>query len=82
MSIPHRYWTWSAISFVILAALVGAIVDHYTHRVLRRVDEGLGYTPNPEGVREFLAEHPGVASWRPGDETEGGSAVTVALLDA
>ena len=56
MSIPHRYWTWSAISFVILAALVGAIVDHYTHRVLRRVDEGLGYTPNPEGVREFLSE--------------------------
>jgi hypothetical protein len=56
MSTRQRYWTWSAISFVIVAALLGAVIDHYAHRVLRRVDERMGYSPNPEGVREFLRE--------------------------
>jgi len=32
-------------------------------------------------VREYLAGHPGVASQRPGDAREGGTAVTVAVLD-
>jgi len=56
MSRNQRIWTWSAIAFVIVAALLGAVIDHYTHRVLRHVDASLGYVPNPEGVREFLAE--------------------------
>ena len=51
-----RVWTWSAVTFVIVAALIGAVVDHYAHRLLRRVDASFGYTPNPEGVREFLRE--------------------------
>ena len=56
MSHRQRYWTFSALAFVIFAALLGAIVDHYAHRVLRTVDQSLGYTPDPEGVREFLSE--------------------------
>jgi hypothetical protein len=51
-----RAWTWSAIAFVVVAALIGAVVDHYAHRLLRRVDASFGYTPNPEGVRQFLRE--------------------------
>jgi dsDNA-specific endonuclease/ATPase MutS2 len=32
-------------------------------------------------VREFLKTHPGIASYRWGDEKEGGQAVTIARLD-
>jgi hypothetical protein len=52
----NRVWTFSALAFVIVAALLGAVVDHYAHRVLRRVDASFGYVPNPEGTREFLRE--------------------------
>jgi hypothetical protein len=53
-------WTWSAISFVVFAAIVGALVERATHRIAERVESRLGYVPNPEGTREFLAEleHP------------------------
>ena len=53
-------WTWSAISFVIFAAIVGALVERATHRIAARVESNLGYVPNPEGTREFLRElkHP------------------------
>ena len=56
MSHRHARWTFSAIAFVVVAAILGATVDHYWHLVLRRVDTRFGYQPNPEGVREFLAE--------------------------
>lgn len=56
MSHRQAVWTWSALAFVVVAALLGAVVDHYAHRVLRRVDASLGYTPNPEGVRQLLRE--------------------------
>jgi hypothetical protein len=51
-----RAWTWSAIAFVCVAAIIGAVIDHYTHRLLRRVDASFGYQPNPDGVRAFLRE--------------------------
>lgn len=56
MSHRQAAWTWSALAFVVAAAILGAVVDHYTHRVLSGVDERFGYQPNPEGVREFLRE--------------------------
>jgi len=56
MSHRQRYWTFSALAFVVFAALLGAIVDHYAHRVLRTVDQSFGYTPNPEGTRAFLRQ--------------------------
>ncbi len=45
-----------------------------------RVVHGHGTGRLGAAVREFLAEHPGVSSFRTGDESEGGNAVTVALL--
>lgn len=56
MSHRQAVWTWSALAFVIVAALLGAVVDHYAHRILRRVDSSFGYVPNPEGTRAFLKE--------------------------
>jgi hypothetical protein len=49
-------WTWSAVGFVVFAAIVGALVERATHRIAAGVESRFGYTPNPEGVREFLAE--------------------------
>ena len=46
-----------------------------------RVVHGHGTGRLAAAVKEFLSEHPGVASHRPGDEKEGGGAVTIALLD-
>lgn len=56
MSRRQAIWTWSAVGFVVFAALLGAVVDHYAHRVLKKVDSSFGYTPNPEGVKQFLKE--------------------------
>ncbi len=46
-----------------------------------RVVHGFGTGRLGAAVREFLSDHPGVASHRPGDGTEGGNAVTIARLD-
>jgi hypothetical protein len=51
-----QMWSWSAVGFVIFAAIVGALVERATHRIAAGVESRFGYTPNPEGVREFLAE--------------------------
>lgn len=56
MSHRQAVWTWSALAFVVVAALLGAAIDHYTHVFLRRVDAGFGYVPNPEGVARLLRE--------------------------
>lgn len=56
----RQIWTWSAITFVIVAAIVGALVERATNRVIDHVEARFGYTPNPEGTRRFLSEldHP------------------------
>lgn len=46
-----------------------------------RVVHGHGTGRLAAAVKEFLSEHPGVASHRPGDASEGGTAVTIARLD-
>jgi len=53
-------WTWSAVGFVVFAAVIGALVERATHRLAARVESRFGYTPNPEGTRQFLSElkHP------------------------
>ena len=45
-----------------------------------RVVHGFGSGRLAAAVREFLAGHPGVSSFRRGDETEGGDAATIAEL--
>jgi DNA mismatch repair protein MutS2 len=46
-----------------------------------RIVHGHGTGRLAAAVREFLDSHPGVASHRPGEAREGGTAVTVARLD-
>jgi DNA mismatch repair protein MutS2 len=46
-----------------------------------RVVHGHGTGRLAAAVKEFLSDHPGVASHRPGNEREGGTAVTIAVLD-
>jgi DNA mismatch repair protein MutS2 len=45
-----------------------------------RIVHGFGSGRLAAAVREFLAEHPGVESHRPGDAQEGGDAATIAEL--
>ncbi len=45
-----------------------------------RIVHGFGSGRLAAAVREFLADHPGVSSFRPGDDTEGGDAATIAEL--
>ncbi|HEV8266980.1 MAG TPA: Smr/MutS family protein, partial [Thermoanaerobaculia bacterium] len=45
-----------------------------------RIVHGFGTGRLAAAVREFLAEHPGVTRHRPGDDKEGGNAVTIAEL--
>jgi hypothetical protein len=56
MSNRQAAWTWSAVAFVVFAAILGALVDHLTHKALRAADRQMGWTPNPEGTRAFLRE--------------------------
>ena len=60
MTKVQRAWSWSAIAFVITAAILGALVERATNRIADRVEQRFGYTPDPQGTREFLAEleHP------------------------
>ncbi|HKO58079.1 MAG TPA: Smr/MutS family protein [Thermoanaerobaculia bacterium] len=45
-----------------------------------RIIHGFGTGALRKAVREHLRKHPAVASWRPGDENEGGDGATVAVL--
>jgi hypothetical protein len=49
-------WTWSAIAFVVFAAVLGTIVSRYVSRLADRVETNFGYVPDAEGTREFLRE--------------------------
>lgn len=49
-------WSWSAIGFVIFAAIVGTLVSRYVSRVADKVEGDFGYRPDPEGTAAFLAE--------------------------
>lgn len=45
-----------------------------------RIIHGFGTGALRKAVREHLRKHPAVASWRPGDENEGGDGATIATL--
>ena len=49
-------WTFSAIAFVVFAAVLGAVISRYVGRIADRLEGNYGYVPNPEGTREFLSE--------------------------
>jgi hypothetical protein len=56
----RQIWSWSAIAFVVVAGILGAIAERLTNRIADHVESRFGYTPDPEGTREFLAtlQHP------------------------
>lgn len=47
-------WSWSAVAFVIVMAILGALVDRATRRVVDAATGNFGYTPDPEGTKKFL----------------------------
>lgn len=49
-------WSWSAIAFVIFAAVVGTLVSRYVGKIADRFDKNFGYRPDPQGTAEFLRE--------------------------
>ena len=56
MTQRRQIWTLSAVGFVVVAAMLGALVERLTHHVASKVEARFGYTPDPEGTREFLSE--------------------------
>lgn len=51
-------WNWSAIAFVVFAAVIGTAASRYASRVLDRIDGNFGYRPNPAATAAFLKELP------------------------
>ena len=49
-------WSWSAIAFVVFAAVLGTIVSRYVNRLADLAEVNYGYLPDPEGTKEFLSE--------------------------
>ena len=60
----RTYWTFSAVTFVVFAAIVGALVERATNRIADHVESRFGYIADPEATREFLGEleHPTFAT--------------------
>ena len=52
---PRNRLTLSAIGFVAVVALVSALVQIATHRVVTHIERNFGYQPDPGAAREFLA---------------------------
>jgi len=49
-------WSWSAVAFVVFAAVLGTVVSRYVGRIADRLEGNYGYVPNPEGTEAFLRE--------------------------
>lgn len=49
-------WTFSALAFVVVASILGAVVEHYTRRILFAAEGRMGWRPDPAGTRAFLRE--------------------------
>lgn len=54
MSRANR-WSVRAVAFVIVMAVLSAMVERATHRAANAIAGNFGYTPDPQGTREFLA---------------------------
>jgi hypothetical protein len=49
-------WSWSAIAFVVFAAVLYTLTARYVGRIADRLEANYGYVANPEGTQEFLRE--------------------------
>ena len=47
-------WSVGAVTFVIVMAILGTLVERATKRVAARIDGQFGYVPDPVGTRQFL----------------------------
>jgi hypothetical protein len=52
----RQVWTWSAVAFVVFAAILGTLVERAAHRVADKIESRFGYEPNPAGTKRVLAE--------------------------
>jgi hypothetical protein len=52
----NSQWTFSAVAFVVFAAILGTVVSRYVGKLADRLEDNYGYQPNPEGTAEFLRE--------------------------
>jgi hypothetical protein len=48
-------WSVGAVSFVVVMAILGVLVERATRRVASQIDARFGYVPDPVGTRQFLA---------------------------
>jgi hypothetical protein len=49
-----QMWSWSAIGFVIVAAIVGALVERATHRIAGKVEAGFGWVDHRREADAFV----------------------------
>ena len=49
-------WSVGTVTFFIVMAILGALVQQATNKVVSRVEGQFGYVPDPIGTRQFLAE--------------------------
>jgi hypothetical protein len=49
-------WSVGAVTFVIVMAILGTLVERATKKVAARIDGQFGYVPDPVGTARFLAE--------------------------
>ena len=66
MTDKQKAWSWSTLAFVVVAAVVGVLVERATNRAVDTIQMrfGQGYIPDPEATRAFLGElqHPTFAT--------------------
>ncbi|CAB4169120.1 hypothetical protein UFOVP898_19 [uncultured Caudovirales phage] len=66
MTTQQRVWNWSAVTFIVVAAVLSVVVERLTNRAVDTIESrfGEGYIPDPEATRQFLGEleHPTFAS--------------------
>jgi hypothetical protein len=48
-------WSVGAVTFVVVMAILGALVERATNKVVARVEGQFGYVPDPAGTQAFLA---------------------------
>jgi hypothetical protein len=56
MTKRQAVWTWSAVGFVVFAAILGAVVEHVARRALLAAEQRFGYVPDAAGTKAFLRE--------------------------
>lgn len=54
MTAQQKAWSWSAVAFVVAMAIVGALVERATNRVVDRIALSTGWVEDRGGAEEFV----------------------------